>query len=164
MVRRYHGRCAREHGPARRERPPSLDFPLQVQQQRLIEVQRERDELFDAFERSVYEVQQKAGMRSVLLERKLETLSEVLEKKEAKLAEVLAASNLDPQTLQRVNQKLEEVLSNKNDIIKVRGPSFVYAAERRTPRRTDVTPLSSCTYARRPSSSTLPRSAKRTTI
>jgi len=96
----------------------NLDWDYEVQQQRLIEVQRERDELYEAFERNIYEVQQKAGMRSVLLERKLETLSEVLEKKEAKLAEVLAASNLDPQTLQRVNQKLEEVLDNKNQIIK----------------------------------------------
>lgn len=63
-------------------------------------------------------MQQKAGLRSVLLERKLEALSEHLEHKEAQLAEVLAASNLDPQTLQKVNQKLEEVLDNKNQIIK----------------------------------------------
>lgn len=34
------------------------------------------------------------------------------------MAQALAESNLDPQTLQKVNQKLEEILDNKNQIIK----------------------------------------------
>lgn len=54
----------------------------------------------------------------MILERKLEALSEELEKKEAQLAEVLAASNLDASTLHQVNAKLEEVLENKNSIIR----------------------------------------------
>ncbi|CAG9463844.1 unnamed protein product [Pedinophyceae sp. YPF-701] len=96
----------------------NLEWENEVLQQRFAEVQRERDDLYDRFERSIYDVQQKAGLRSMLLERKLEAMSEQLEKKESQLAEVLAASNLDPATLQKVNQKLEEVLENKNSIIK----------------------------------------------
>lgn len=63
-------------------------------------------------------MQQKTGLKGMILERKLEALSDELEKKEAQLAEVLAASNLDPSTLQQVNLKLEEVLENKNSIIR----------------------------------------------
>ena len=46
-------------------------------------------------------------MKSLLLERKLDTLADSLEKKEAQLNEVLAASNLDPNALGIVNRKLE---------------------------------------------------------
>lgn len=43
---------------------------------------------------------QKTGLRSVLLERRLEAMGEQLEMKDAQLAEVLTAANLDPATLQ----------------------------------------------------------------
>ena len=43
-----------------------------------------------------------AGLKSLLLEKKLEAVVEQLEVKEAQLAEVLAAANLDPHTLQQV--------------------------------------------------------------
>ena len=56
----------------------NLDWENEVLQQRFVEVQRERDALYNKFEKSVYEVQRKAGLRSVLLERKLESLSEHL--------------------------------------------------------------------------------------
>ena len=54
----------------------------------------------------------------MLLERRLEALHEQLEMKEAQLAEVLTAANLEPGTLQSINSRLQEVLENKNQIIK----------------------------------------------
>ena len=87
-------------------------------EQRHHHVEKERDELYDKFESSIYEVQQKNGLKSMMLERKLVAMQEQLEKKEAQLGEVLAASNLDPATLQQVNKKLEEVLDSKNQMIK----------------------------------------------
>jgi hypothetical protein len=139
-----------------------------VLSQRFTKVQAERDELYSKFEASVYEVQQKTGLKSALLEKKIEVgdggrgtspataavacssccahraprhcsecrknlfraraaaapasqaLGEVLEMKEAQLAEVLTAANLDPGTLAAINQRLEEVLDNKNQVW--RGP------------------------------------------
>ncbi len=41
-----------------------------------------------------------AGLKSMLLERKLEAVADQLEMKEAQLAEVITAANLDPNTLQ----------------------------------------------------------------
>ena len=70
-------------------------------------MQKERDEIYERFVAAITEVQQKASMKSLLLERKLSTLADSLEKKEAQLNEVLAASNLDPNALGIVNRKLE---------------------------------------------------------
>ena len=161
--------------------------PLQVLSQRFSKVQSERDDLYEKFEASIYDVQQKTGLKSALLERRLEAMQEALEMKEAQLAEVrgcarpfacvrqcaasfegwrlrapgagmrvcvlgrcppaclrapsapsrprrarphpppfvprrppqvLTAANLDPGTLAAINKRLEEVLDNKNQIIK----------------------------------------------
>mmetsp|Transcript_4441 Transcript_4441/g.15516 ORF Transcript_4441/g.15516 Transcript_4441/m.15516 type:complete len:474 (+) Transcript_4441:234-1655(+) len=96
----------------------NLEWEHEVFEQKFAQVQGERDELYAKFESSVYDVQQKSGLKSMMLERKLEALTEQLEKKEAQLGEVLAASNLDSATLQQVTKKLDEVLESKNQLIK----------------------------------------------
>eukprot|EP00049_Salpingoeca_infusionum_P001909 m.51933 g.51933 ORF g.51933 m.51933 type:complete len:496 (+) comp11272_c0_seq1:918-2405(+) len=95
-----------------------LEWELEVLQQRFQEVESERDELYERFVKTVYDVQQKSGFKNLLLERKLDTLSSQLEKKEAQLNEVLAASSLDPTSLAVVTRKLEDVLDAKNAAIK----------------------------------------------
>mmetsp|Transcript_17269 Transcript_17269/g.44833 ORF Transcript_17269/g.44833 Transcript_17269/m.44833 type:complete len:473 (-) Transcript_17269:63-1481(-) len=100
------------------KRLKNLEWENEVLTQRFSKVQLERDDLYDKFEAGIYEVQQKTGLKGMLLEKKLEALTEQLEKKEAQLSEVLAASNLDPSTLNQVNKKLEEVLDSKNQVIK----------------------------------------------
>jgi len=94
------------------------DWQLEVLQQRFQKLESERDDLYGKFQSTVYEVQQKTGFKNLLLEKKLGTLHEKLEKTEAQLSEVLAASNLDPVALQVVSQKLEDVLNAKNAVIK----------------------------------------------
>lgn len=48
-----------------------------------------------------------AGLKSMLLEKRVEVLSEALEMKDAQLGEVLAAAHLDPATLQQVRLQLQ---------------------------------------------------------
>lgn len=72
-----------------------------------LQVQEERDALYLRFTKAISEVQQKTGFKNLLLERKLQGLSSILEKKEVQLNEVLAASNLDPSALSVVTRKLE---------------------------------------------------------
>ena len=96
----------------------NLEWEHEVQTQRFAEVEKERDELYAKFERAIFEVQQKSGLKNLILERKLEAVGDALEKKEAQLGEVLSASNLDPGTLARVTKKLDEVLDSKNQLIK----------------------------------------------
>jgi hypothetical protein len=44
-----------------------------------------------------------AGLKSLLLEKRVEALADALELKDAQLGEVLAAAHLDPATLQQVS-------------------------------------------------------------
>ena len=89
----------------------------EVLSQRFAQVQRERDELYEKFESTIYDVQQKSGFRNLLLEKKLTAVEETLEKKDAQLSEVLAASNLDPAVLGQVTNKLDDLLEEKNKAI-----------------------------------------------
>jgi len=95
-----------------------LTWEHEVLEQRHHHVEKERDELYDKFESTIYDVQQKSGFKNILLERKLQAINESLEKKEAQLSEVLAAANLDPNMLGAVAKKLDEVLDAKNAAIK----------------------------------------------
>ena len=74
---------------------------------RALQVQQERDDLYRKFTTAILEVQQKAGFRNLVLERKVQALVAAVEKKEVQLNEVLAASNLDPTALTLVSRKLE---------------------------------------------------------
>lgn len=95
-----------------------LKWEHEVLEQRSQKIQVERDDLYRKFTAAIQEVQQKSGFKNLLLERKLQALGDTLEKQEAQLNEVLAASNLDPTALSTVTRKLEDVLDTKNNAIK----------------------------------------------
>ncbi|KAG5837230.1 dynein regulatory complex subunit 4-like [Anguilla anguilla] len=95
-----------------------LKWEHEVLEQRFSKVQEERDELYQKFTKAILEVQQKSGFKNLLLEKKLSTLTETLEKKDAQLNEVLSASNLDPSAINLVTRKVEDVLDSKNIAIK----------------------------------------------
>lgn len=80
----------------------NIEWEKEVLSQRFAKVEAERNELYSRFEETILEVQQKTGLKGLLLERKVEALNDALEKKQTQLAEVLAASNLDSPTLQSV--------------------------------------------------------------
>ncbi|XP_059762145.1 dynein regulatory complex subunit 4 isoform X3 [Balaenoptera ricei] len=96
----------------------SLQWEHEVLEQRFTKVQQERDELYRKFTAAVLEVQQKVGFQNLVLERKVQALAAVVEKKEVQFNEVLAASSLDPAALTLVSRKLEDVLESKNSTIK----------------------------------------------
>ncbi len=58
-----------------------LQWELEVLKQRFADVESERDELYDRFVRTIYDVQQKSGFKNLVLEKKLAALSDALEKK-----------------------------------------------------------------------------------
>lgn len=96
----------------------ALKWEHEVLEQRFHKIQEERDDLYRKFVKAIHEVQQKSSFKNLLLEKKLSALADTLEKKEAQLNEVLAASNLDPTALTVVTRKLEDVLDSKNSAIK----------------------------------------------
>lgn len=90
----------------------------EVLEQRFAVVVRERDTLHQKFVSTIYDVQQKAGFKNLLLEKKLTAVNQSLEKKDAQLNEVLASANLAPSVLGDVNRKVEDVIENKNEEVR----------------------------------------------
>ncbi|KAF7255079.1 hypothetical protein EG68_07440 [Paragonimus skrjabini miyazakii] len=94
------------------------EWKFDILEERFKHVERERDELYEKFVSAIHEVQQKTGLKNMLLEKRLLSLTEAIEKKEAQLSEVLTASNLDPAALASVTRKLGDILDSKNIAIK----------------------------------------------
>ena len=74
----------------------------------------ERDSLKLRFEEAILELQQKTGLKNVLLERKIALLEQETEKREAVLGEVLTVAGLEPQAL---SIRVEKLLQLKNEKI-----------------------------------------------
>ncbi|XP_059986274.1 dynein regulatory complex subunit 4 isoform X2 [Lagenorhynchus albirostris] len=110
--------CTKARLKVTEEELKSLQWEHEVLEQRFIQVQQERDGLYRKFTAAILEVQQKVGLKNLVLERKVQALATAVEKKEVQFNEVLAASNLDPAALTLVSRKLEDVLESKNSTIK----------------------------------------------
>nr|KAF6435463.1 growth arrest specific 8 [Rousettus aegyptiacus] len=96
-----------------------LQWEHEVLEQRFVQVQQERDELYHRFTAAVLEVQQKAGFRNLVLERKLQALSTAVEKKEVQFSDgCWRPPTWTPRPLTLVSRKLEDVLESKNSAIK----------------------------------------------
>uniref|UniRef100_A0A665TFP9 Dynein regulatory complex subunit 4 n=2 Tax=Echeneis naucrates TaxID=173247 RepID=A0A665TFP9_ECHNA len=81
-------------------------------------VQRERDELLREQTAAILAVQQKSGMKELLLEKKLAALTETLERKEAQLCAALSASAVvHPTTSSSATNRLQEILDSKQATI-----------------------------------------------
>ncbi|KAJ3049482.1 Dynein regulatory complex subunit 4 [Rhizophlyctis rosea] len=95
-----------------------LRWEHEVLEQRLEGVVKERDGLYEGFVDRIIGVQRKTGFKNLILEKKVDSLKETLEKKDLQLNEVLKATNLDPAALSNLTRRLEEVLDTKNQLIK----------------------------------------------
>lgn len=95
-----------------------IEWQYEVRLQQFQYLVREKKELFDSFHSTVYELHQKTGIRNLVLEKKLETIQESLETKDAQINQLLAAAKIDPKTLGVIKSTLEEVENLKNEAIK----------------------------------------------
>jgi len=94
-----------------------MEFQHEVLQQQLGRITIERDELYNKFQGAIYDVQQKAGLKNLILEKKIDTVEEALETTEAQVSEILAAANVDQSTSAGISHKLDQVIGYKNDIV-----------------------------------------------
>ena len=51
-----------------------IEWQYEVRLQQFLYLEKEKDELFETFDTTVYEMQQKTGLRNLVLEKKLETI------------------------------------------------------------------------------------------
>ncbi|KAJ1332253.1 hypothetical protein BSLG_008912 [Batrachochytrium salamandrivorans] len=100
------------------EKYKQLTWEHEVLEQRFSQVQNERDELYENFVDRIISVQQKTGFKNLILEKKVDSLKENLEKKELQVNEIIKATNLDPTALESLTNRLEDVLNAKNRYIK----------------------------------------------
>ena len=83
------------------------EYEVKLQQYQYLEA--EKKQLFEEFHKIVYELHQKTGLRNLVLEKKLETIQESLETKDAQINQILATARIDPQAMGMIRSTLEEV-------------------------------------------------------
>ena len=91
------------------------EYEVKLQQFQYLET--EKKQLFEEFHKIIYEIHQKTGLRNLVLEKKLETIQESLETKDAQINQILATARIDPQAMGMIRSTLEEVEQLKNDAI-----------------------------------------------
>mmetsp|Transcript_137887 Transcript_137887/g.384509 ORF Transcript_137887/g.384509 Transcript_137887/m.384509 type:complete len:461 (-) Transcript_137887:61-1443(-) len=94
-----------------------MEFQHEVLQQQLATVSKERDRLYEKFQHAIYDVQQKSGLKNLILEKKIDAVEEALETTEAQVSQLLASANVDQNTAAGISQKLDQVIAYKNDIV-----------------------------------------------
>lgn len=78
---------------------------------RLIQLEKMRSGLAAQFESTLLEVQQRMGLRTLLVERKLAQLAQLLEAREAQVTQLVTALESDPATVELARGHLEVSLS-----------------------------------------------------
>ncbi|XP_026179652.1 dynein regulatory complex subunit 4-like [Mastacembelus armatus] len=86
---------------------------LELLLQAFQKVQQERDELLEKQTEAILAVQQKSGLKELLLDRKLAALTETVEKKEAELCAVLSSSSIEQAAGSGSTNRLQEMLASK---------------------------------------------------
>merc|ERR1719198_1387464 len=94
-----------------------MEFQHEVLQQQLATVTSERDELYSKFQHAIYDVQQKSGLKNLILEKKIDAVEESLETTDAQVSELLTSASMDQATASGISEKLDQVIAYKNDIV-----------------------------------------------
>lgn len=95
-----------------------LEWEHEVLEQSYKKVQQERDELYQKFEKTIQDVQKKILFKNQLLETKVGTLQEVVEKKDAQLREIIKQSKLDKDAIGEITATSENIIEEKNKRIR----------------------------------------------
>mmetsp|Transcript_11500 Transcript_11500/g.12632 ORF Transcript_11500/g.12632 Transcript_11500/m.12632 type:complete len:471 (+) Transcript_11500:43-1455(+) len=95
----------------------SVEWEYEVLLQKFQYLDRDRKDIMERFNSSLYEIMQKTGLKNIILQKKIETLTETLETKDVQLNQVLSTANIDPRSLGVIASSVEEVESLKNEQI-----------------------------------------------
>jgi len=94
-----------------------MEWEYEVKLQQIGYLDKDKKELFDAFNYHIYEIHQKTGLKNLILEKQLETIEESIEIKEAQLKEILNAANIDQNQMRDIRSTLEQSEKYKNETI-----------------------------------------------
>ena len=85
--------------------------------QKIHYLEKEKDSFTNKYKENLHMLEQKAGLRNLILEKKLETIEDNIEIKDAQLKELIKLSSIDPGALASMNNTLEEIELIKGESI-----------------------------------------------
>merc|ERR1711959_806958 len=94
-----------------------VEWEREVLEQRYAKVKAERDALYSNLQGAVYEVQQKAGFKNMLLNKKTNLLKKKLDTNAVMLGEAIGAAGIAPDKVGGVSRRLREVVEEKDQQI-----------------------------------------------
>jgi len=95
----------------------SLKHQHGVKEAKFKKMEQERDMLMEKFEASVHDVRQKTEFRALLLEKRVESLSETLQRKEGQLDEMIETANVGDDQFVDISDQVADLLTAKNAVI-----------------------------------------------
>jgi len=93
------------------------EWEKEVLEQRFECVKKERDELYSRLQSAVYEVQQKAGFKSSIVNKKLTLLKKKMETDTVLLGEALSAAGIAPDKVPGASVRMRQVVEEKDNQI-----------------------------------------------
>jgi hypothetical protein len=91
-----------------------VEWEREVLEQRYGKVKTERDSLYSNLQGAVYEVQQKAGFKNMLLDKKTVLLQKKLDTNAVMLGEAISAAGINPDKVGGVSRRMREVVEEKD--------------------------------------------------
>lgn len=84
---------------------------------RLEKMENDRNDLRNNFSQAVVDVQEKLGLKTVLIEKKLRAMTELMEQREVLFSEIMTAANIEPKKIADISMKIDKLLIKKNAAI-----------------------------------------------
>jgi len=94
-----------------------IEWETEVLEQRYEQIKKEKDDLYKRLQSAVYEVQQKAGFKSSLVNKKLELLDKKMETNTVLLGEALSAAGIAPDKVPGASMRMRQVVEEKDQVI-----------------------------------------------
>merc|ERR1712070_1076215 len=94
-----------------------VEWEREVLEQRYEKVKKERDTLYTNLQSAVYEVQQKAGFKNMLLNKKMELLEQKINVNAVELGEAISAAGIPPDKVGGIAKRMREVVEEKDSQI-----------------------------------------------
>jgi len=91
-----------------------VEWEREVLEQRYDKVKKERDSLYSNLQSAVYEVQQKAGFKNMLLNKKMVLLQKKMDTNAVLLGEAISAAGIAPDKVGGVSRRMREVVEEKD--------------------------------------------------
>merc|ERR1712146_277598 len=98
-------------------------------EQRYEKVKKERDTLYSNLQAAVYEVQQKAGFKNMLLHKKTDLLMKKMDTNNVMLGEAIAAAGIPPDKIGGAARRMREVVEEKDSQINMLQDNIANIAE-----------------------------------